>query len=261
MVFQVTADANTSSMSVDVGSDEQGNKSSAVSVVLPGSNSKEFMFGLGKSEVITGTDPVNNNFLYFGISQKVSNNWKFTGMIEFSGLKDAYSMVSTSAPIRFSQDSYYVELVPALRSIRLTTLNNKNTYVGSTALGFKSGVFLGDHFRLSGSAYSYAYSHDVSKLASFSSSLFFNEKSLILSSGLLNKSYNVEAGLDFESFSVSLGKNRSVSAIDNTTSDYIYTVFDYYLTTSWTLSALFGEYLNTPKEQNNYSSLAVSYAF
>ena len=71
MVFQVTADANTSSVSVDVGSDEQGNKSSAVSVVLPGSNSKEFMFGLGKSEVITGTDPVNNNFLYFGISQKV----------------------------------------------------------------------------------------------------------------------------------------------------------------------------------------------
>ena len=120
---------------------------------------------------------------------------------------------------------------------------------------------MGDHFRLSGSAYSYNYSHDVSKFASFASSRFFNEKSLVLSSGLLEKSYNAEAGLDFNVFSVSPGKNRSVSAIDFSNSDYVYSAFDYYLTPSWTISALLGKYLDTPEDKNNFSSLAVTYAF
>jgi hypothetical protein len=182
-------------------------------------------------------------------------------MFEFSGLKDAFTMFSASAPIRLSKESFYFEVIPALRTISLTTLNNNKVHIGSSALGLKAGVFFGDHFRLSGSAFSYSYSADVSKLANFASSYYFNENSLILSSGLLEKSYNAEAGLDFNAFSVSLGKNRSVSAIDIANFDYVYAVFDYYLTQSWTISALLGKYLDTPEEQDNYSSLAVTYAF
>lgn len=255
------ATENNSSINVDLGSDEQGNKSSAVSVVLAGNNDKEFLFGFGSSQVITGTDPVNSNFAYFGLAKKASDNWKFSGMFEYSGLKDAFTMLSASAPIRFKQNNYYMEAVPAIRSIRLTTVNNRKANISSSALGLKAGVFIGDHFRLSGSTYSYSYSHDVSKLATFASSRFFNEKTLILSTGLLKRSTNVEAGLDFTSFSVSLGKSRSVSAIDNSTSDYVYSVFDYYINPSWTVSLLLGEYLDTPKDQNNYSSIAVTYAF
>ena len=261
MTFQVLADVNDSSVSVDVGSDEQGNKSSAVSVVIAGNNRKEFMFGFGGSQVITGSDPLNHNFAYFGLSKEASDKWKFTGMFEFSGFKDAFTMFSASGPIRFSRDSFYLEAIPAIRTISLTTLNDNKVHVGSSAFGLKAGVFLGNHFRLSGSAFSYSYSHDVSKLASFASSFYFNEKSLILSSGLLEKSYNAEAGVDFNSFSVSLGKNRGVSAIDFTNSDYVYIIFDYYLSQSWTISGLLGKYLDTPENQDNYSSLAVTYAF
>lgn len=261
MVFHVMASSDSSSISVDVGSDELGNKNSAVSVSLSGNNSKKYLFGMGKSEVPTGNETINSNFVYFGISKKISEKWKMTGMIESSGLKDAFTMITTSVPVRYSQNNFYVELVPALRNIRLTTTGNKKINVVSSAFGLKSGVFLGDHFRLSGSAYSYTYSADVSKLATFASSRFFNENTLLLSSGLLNKSYNVETGLDFDSFSVSLGKNKSISAIDDSSSESIYTVFDYYLSKAWALSFLFGEYLNTPEDQNNYSSVAVSYSF
>jgi hypothetical protein len=260
VAFNSYASSNDDSVTVDLGADEQGYKSSAVSVLLT-RNNKEFMFGLGKSEVITGDDPVNNNFAYFGLSHKPRGNWKFTGMFEFSGLKDAFSMFSASAPMRLTKDSFYFEIVPAIRTISLTTLSNTKVNVKSSAFGVKAGVFLGEYFRLSGSAYSYSYSHDVSKLASFAASRFFNEKSLILSSGLLEKSYKIEAGLDFNAFSVSLGKNKSISAIDMSHSDYIYTIFDYYLNQSWTISLLLGKYLDIPTNEDNYSSLAVSYAF
>ena len=146
-------------------------------------------------------------------------------------------MYSTSLATKYSQKNYYVEFVPAIRRISLTTLSKKKINVSSSALGFKAGVYLGDHFRLSGNAYS--YSHDVSKLASFASTRYFNVKTLLLSSGLLKNSYNTEAGLDFDSFSISVGKNRSVSAIDYTNSDYVYLVADFYVSDAWGLSLLY----------------------
>ena len=258
VVFQANAE---SSVTVDVGTDEQGSKNSSVAVNLARANDKEVMFGFGTSTVRTSGDPINNNFAYFGMSKKVSKNWKVTGLVDYSGLKDTYTMVSASVPVRYIQDSYYVELVPALRSIRLSTTTKRDVNVGSSGLGIKSGVYLGKHFRLSGSAYSYTYSQDISKLTSFGRTVFFSDNTLLLSSGLLDKSYNIETGLDFESFSVSLGKNRSISAIDSTNSDYMYVVLDYYLSKSWSISALLGEYLDVPKDQNNYSSIAVSYSF
>lgn len=260
-ILTAGAASNSSSISIDIGSDEQGNKNTAVAVDLSLNNSKQIMFGMGKNEVLSGAETINNNFLYFGLSKKVSEDWKVTGMIEYSGLNDQFSMVSTSVPVRFTQDSYFLEVIPALRTISLSTLNNKNLFVSSTALGVKAGWYIGKYFRLSGSAYSYAYSRDVSKLATFTSTRYFNEKALVLSSGLLKRSYNMEAGLDFDSFSISAGKNRSVSAIDNSNSDYIYTVFDYYLSDSWSLSLLYGEYLNTPADENNYTSVSVSHSF
>ncbi len=260
-VLNAVAASNSSSISVDIGSDEQGNKNTAVAVDLSLDSTKQIMFGAGRSVVPAGAETINNNFLYFGLSKKVSEDWKVTGMIEYSGLKDQYSIVSTSVPVRFTQDTYFLEVVPAIRTISLSTLNNKKLFVSSTALGLKAGWYIGKYFRLSGSAYSYAYSRDVSKLATFQSTRYFNEKTLLLSSGLLKRSYNMETGLDFESFSISAGKNRSVSAIDNSNSDYIYTVFDYYLSDSWSLSLLYGEYLNTPADQNNYTSISVSHSF
>ena len=71
----------------------------------------------------------------------------------------------------------------------------------------------------------------------------------------------METGLDFDSFSISAGKNRSVSAIDDSSSDYIYTVFDYYISDSWSMSLLYGEYLNIPVDRNNYTSVSVSHSF
>lgn len=260
-VLNTVSASNSSSVSVEIGSDEQGNKNTTVAVDLSLDSTKQIMFGAGRSDVPTGAETINNNFLYFGLSKKLSEDWKVTGMIEYSDLKDEYSIVSTSIPVRFIQDTYFLEVVPAIRTISLSTLNNKKLFVSSTALGLKAGWYLGKHFRLSGSAYSYAYSRDVSKLATFQSTRYFNEKTLLLSSGLLKRSYNMETGLDFDSFSISAGKNRSVSAIDNSNSDYIYTVFDYYLSDSWSLSLLYGEYLNTPADQNNYTSISVSHSF
>ena len=120
-MFNAFAASKDSSVNVELGSDELGYKNSSVSVVLAGNNRKEFMFGLGSSQVITGNDPVNNNFAYFGLSKKASDKWKFTGMFEFSGLKDAFSMFSASAPIRFSQERFYIEAILAIPTISLTT--------------------------------------------------------------------------------------------------------------------------------------------
>jgi len=261
VVFSAYASSNDSSVSIDVGSDEQGNNSSSVAVKLSLNSTKQIMFGVGRTKVPAGIETINNNFHYFGLSKKVSENWKLTGMVEYSGLKDAFSMISTSVPVRFTQDNYYLEVVPALRTISLSTLNNKKLFVSSSALGFKGGWYIGKYFRLTGSAYSYAYSRDVSKLATFQSTRYFNENALLLSSGLLKRSYNMEMGLDFDSFSVSAGKNRSVSAIDNSNSDYIYTVLDYFISDSWGISLLYGEYLNTPEDRNNYTSVSVSHSF
>jgi len=259
--FNAFAESKNTTISVEVGKDEQNNTNSLMSVDMNLSNSKQLFFGAGKSKTPSGSEIIENNLAYVGLSKKFSNDWKLTGMLEYSGLKDAFSMFSASSAIRYSQDSYFLELVPAIRSIKLTTLSNKDVFISSSALGIKTGIYLGEHFRLSGNVYSYNYSQDVSKLASFASTRFFNVKTLLLSSGLLDKSYNVETGLDFDSLSFSVGKNRSVSAIDYSNSDYVYSVLDVYITDAWGLSLLYGEYLNTPEDQNNFSSLTVNYSF
>lgn len=254
------AERNTT-ISIDVGKDELGNVNSMLSADMGLKNSKRIFFGAGKNDIPSGTEIIENNLAFVGLSKKFSEQWKLTGMVEYSGLRDAFTIFSTSAAIRYSHPSVFVELVPALRRINLTTLSNKHIIVSSSALGLKAGVYIGDHFRLSANAFSYTYSRDVSQLASFASTRFFNIKTLLLSSGLLEKSYNVEMGLDFEILSVSFGKNRSVSAIDYSESDYIYTVLDYYFSDAWSMSLLYGEYQDTPPNQNNYSSLTVNYSF
>lgn len=261
MQLTVNAQVKDITISIDGGKDEQENTNSMVSVDMGLSDEKRLFFGFGKSKTPSGTEIIENNISFVGMSKNYNENWKMTGMLEFSGLKDAFTVFSTSAAFRYNQEKYYIEAVPAFRSINLTTLNDRHLIVSSTALGLKSGVFLGDHFRLTGSAYSYNYSRDVSLLASFASTRYFNVKTLLLSSGLLKKSYNVEAGLDYDSFSVSLGKNRSVSAIDESSSDYFYTSLDYYISDSWGVSVLAGEYLDTPEDQNNFSSFTVNYTF
>lgn len=57
------------------------------------------------------------------------------------------------------------------------------------------------------------------------------------------------------------GKNKSIPAIENSKSDCIYTVFDYYLPGAWCLNFLYGEYLNIPEDRNNYISVPVSHSF
>ena len=255
------ADVNDTTISVNAGSDEQNNTNSMVSVDMGLRNDKRLFFGFGKSKTPSGSNVIVNNTSFVGISKNHNENWKMTGMLEYSGLKGAFSIFSTSAAFRFNQNSFYIEAIPAFRSIKLTTLSNKNVFISGTALGLKSGVFIGKHFRLSGSAYSYNYSKDVSLLASFASTRYFNNKTLLLSSGLLEKSYNLETGLDYDSLSVSLGKNRSISAIDDSSSDYVYSALDYYISDAWGLSLMLGEYLDTPSDQNNFSSVTVNYTF
>ena len=256
--FNVYADTT---ISVDVGKDEQENTNSMLSVDTGLNKSKRLFFGAGNSKGPSGSQTVENKIAFIGMSKKMNDDWKLKGMLEYSGLRDAFTMYSTSFATKYSQENYYIEFVPAIRRISLTTLSKRKINISSSALGFKTGLFLGDHFRLSGSAYSYNYSKDVSALASFASTRYFNVKTLLLSSGLLKNSYNTEAGLDFDSFSFSVGKNRSVSAIDYSKSDYVYSVVDYYISDAWSLSLLYGEYANTPEDQNNFSSLTVNYTF
>ncbi len=260
----VSAVERNTTVSLDVGSDEQGNTNSMISVDMGLTHSKRLFFGAGKSKIpltTSGTKIIESSLAFVGLSDQFNDQWKLTGMLEYSGLRDDYTMLSTSAAMRYSHPSVFFELVSALRRINLTTLSSKHLIVSSSALGLKAGVYIGDHFRLSANAYSYTYSRDVSQLASFASTRFFNVKTLLLSSGLLEKSHNLETGLDFESLSVSIGVNRSVSAIDFNTSDYIYSVFDYYFSDAWSLSLLLGKYQDTAEDQNNFSSLTVNYSF
>ena len=248
-------------ISLDFGQDELDNTSSILSVDMDLENSKRLFWGLGKNKTFLANKFIENNISFIGLSKKMNDDFKITGMLELSGLKDAFTIFSTSAGVRYSQNYFYIELVPALRKVTLTTLSNREVKLSSTALGFKAGFFIGEHFRLSGSTYRYDYSRNVSVLSSFASTQFFNTQTLALSSSLLSESYNVEAGLDYDSFSVSLGKNSSISAIDNSSIDYAYSVLDYFLSDTWGLSLLFGKYLDTPANQDNYTSVTISYSF
>ena len=259
--FSIFAESGDTTISLDIGKDEQNNTNSLVSADVGLSDTQRLFFGLGKSKIPSGSTTIESNLAFIGVSKRYDEDWKLSGTIESSGLKGAYTMFSTIAGIRYSKDSYYVEFAPGLRRITLTTLSKRRLIVSSAALGIKAGVFVGEHFRLSGNIYNYSYSEDVSKLASFASTRFFNVKTLLLSSGLLKKSFNLETGLDYDKFSVSIGKNTSVSAIDNTSSDYVYSVLDYYFSDAWGVSVLFGKYLNTPSDQDNYTSLTVNYTY
>lgn len=74
ITFSVFASSNESSFSVDVGSDEQGNKSSLIAVDLSLDSVKNIMFGAGRTNVPVGAETVVNNFLYFGLSKKISDD-------------------------------------------------------------------------------------------------------------------------------------------------------------------------------------------
>lgn len=255
------ADSGNTILSIDVGSDEQDNKNSMLSVDLELKDSKHFFLGVGKSKIPSGTTVIESNQSFIGLSKKYDNNVKVTGMLEYTGLRNAFTLFSAGTAIRYSGKDYFAEIVPALRTITLTTRSNNKITLSSSVVGIKIGGFVGQYFRLSGSAYSYNYSRDVSRLASFASTRYFNVKTLLLSSGLLKNSNNLEAGLDFKYFSVSIGKNSSTSAIDYKKSDYVYTVADVYISKALSLSILYGKYLDTPEDQNNYSSLTFNYAF
>lgn len=255
------ADSGNTILSIDVGRDEQDNKNSMLSADVELKNTKHLFWGLGKSKIPSGTTVIESNQSYIGLSKKYDDDLKVTGMLESTGLRNAFNMLSVSSLIRYNSKDYFAELVPALRTITLTTLSNNKITLSSSVIGIKIGGFMGQHFRLSGSAYLYNYSRDVSRLASFASTRYFNVKTLLLSSGLLKKSNNLEAGLDFKRISVSIGKNSSTSAIDYKKSDYIYTVADVILSKAFSLSILYGKFLDTPEDQNNYSSLTLNYAF
>ena len=255
------ASENNSSISVELGRDEQGNKNSFVGVDLALEDEKRALFGFGKSEVPTSGGPINSNLFYFGVSKKQSKNWKVTGMMEFLGQKDLFTTSSIIAPIRYSQNDYFLEVIPGWRNIALTTSSKKKVLISSQSFGLKAGLYAGDHFRVSTSAYSFSYSKNVAALSSpFIYNLFYDQ-TLSLSAGLLSKSYNLEVGLDYDSFFWSLGSNRSISAIDNSISDYVYTSFDYLLSDKWSVGLLYGKYLKAPVDLDSYSSLNVSYMF
>lgn len=260
-IFAAAAEQNLTTISLNIGKDELNNTNSMASVDKELSDTERLFFGFGKSKIPSGTETIESSLMFVALSSKFSKSLKLTGTLESSGLKGAYTMFSTGAGIQYRQDNFFVEFAPALRRINLTTLSNRKLLTTSIAIGFKAGLFLGENFRLTASSYSYSYSRDVSKLTSFSSARFFDVKTLLLSSGLLTKSNNLEAGLDFDSFSISAGKNTSISALDNTSSDYIYSVIDYYFSTAWSASLLFGKYVGVPADQDNYSSLTVNYSF
>ena len=252
---------NKSSISVEIGRDEQGNKNSLVAVNLALDDEKNALFGFGKSEVPTSNELINSNLFYFGVSKKQSKNWKVTGMMEYAGQKDFFTTFSLSAPIRYSQNDYFLEVIPGWRNITLNTNFKKKVLISSQTLGLKAGLYAGEHFRVSGSVYSFTYNRNVAALSSPVIYNLFNDKTLSLSGGLLSKSYNLETGLDYDSFSWSLGSSRSISAIDNSSSDYIYTTFDYILSDKWSVGLLYGKYLKAPLDFDNYSSINVNYQF
>lgn len=257
----LASNERNTTLSIEAGKDESGNRNTMISADIRLNATQNVFFGAGSSEVPSGSVIIKNNQAYGGFSNKFSDKWKITGILDYSGLKDAFTMVSISAGMKFSIPVFYLELVPAYRRIKLTTLNNRHVFINSGGLGVKSGVYLGDHFRLSGSAYTYNYSRDVSLLASFASTRFFSTNTLLLSSGLLEETKNIETGLDFTNFSLSLGRNKSISAIDFSESNYGYIVFDYYFSDAWSMSIFAGKYDDTPEDQDNFSSLTVSYAF
>ncbi len=252
---------NASSFNLEMGNDEQGSSSSAVAVDISMSTKRDFLIGAGSTEVPATSTTLNSNFLYFGLRNQVSNSTSVTGMLEFSGVKGSFTMTSLSVPIRSSNDNGYFEFSPGFRNIRLTTTTKKQVLTTSTALGVKAGIYAGKHLRFGGSYFTYGYTRDVSKLSSFFATRYFNMDTLQLSSGLLKNLFSIDAGLDFEKFSVSVGKNTSISAIDNTTTEYVYTTLDYYISDRWGVGLLFGKYLNTPADQDNYTSVNLNYFY
>ena len=101
--LNVFAEPTRSFISIDVGKDEQANTSSAVSVDLALEDSKQVMFGFGQSEIPAGSQSIDNDFVFLGVSNKVIKQWKIAGMLEYSGLKNAFTIASISIPVRYSK--------------------------------------------------------------------------------------------------------------------------------------------------------------
>lgn len=258
----VQASELNSFINIEVGSDEQGNKNSAIAVVLGMDDGSEVEFGLGRSEIPLQTnDKTNSHFIYIGLTDSLNEDWNVGVTLDSSGQRNAYTQLAVNVPFTYSQDNYSIGFVPVFRNLVLTTNQNNKVRINSPGLGIKGSIYPGDHFRFSASFYGYRYSRDVSKLASFGIARFFSEKTLLLSSGVLKSSANLEAGLDFESWSVSLGRYASVSAIDNSRSTTGYLVLDFYLSDAWTVSVSGGRYDDVPADEDSYSSLAVNYRF
>ena len=51
-------------------------------------DSKQVMFGFGQSEIPAGAETIDNELVFFGVSNKVTEQWKIAGMLEYSGLKN-----------------------------------------------------------------------------------------------------------------------------------------------------------------------------
>ena len=262
MVSFTHAENLNSSVNLGLGTDEQGNRNSSISVVIGYEDGKDVEFGAGSTEVpLLDATKTTSSYVYIGVSDKLNEDWRIGGTVESSGQRRAYNQLSINLPFTYQQDNYSIGLVPVFRHFTLTTKTNKKVRVTSPGFGLKGSIYPGDHFRFSGSIYNYNYSNDVSQLANFAISRFFSEKTLLLSSGFLKSSANLEAGLDFEAWSISLGRNTSVSAIDASRSNTRYLALDFYLARRWTLSLTGGQYEGAPSDEDNFSSVAVDYRF
>ncbi len=256
-----TITAQADSVSLESGVDEQGNHSIAFASSHAIEKKQTLLLGLGTTTLPGASGTISNNYVYAGLRYQRSKTLDMTGMLEYSGRNGSFTLFSASLPVRYSGRQAYIEFSPAYRSIRLNTTNGRIIDSSGSVLGIKTGVFVGQHLRLSGSAFAYQYSRDVSKLSSVLAARFLSLDTLQLSSGLLKNLYTIEAGLDFENTALTAGKNRSISAIDNSETNYLYLSMDYYLSQTWSVGLLFGKYLDTPADQDNYLSFNVSYLY
>ena len=260
-ITTMASEKTPSNMTFEYGEDEQNGSSRLLDVNLALKTGGQFLFGFGEDNQKTSTGQIDSGFIYLGIGSNPRKPLSVKALIEYSGKEDQLTVLSGSLPITSKDENTTITFTPVYRLIDIYTLGNKKINVTSPAYGLTGTVYIGNYARLMGSAFYYDYSRNVGALTNFIIYRNFSQPTLLQASSLLDRKYLIETGMDYETFGWSVGWSNSISAVDKMESEYVYATMDVFLSEVWSVSATYGEYLDTPEQEDNFTAIALTYAF
>lgn len=180
----------------------------------------------------------------FGLASDPSDRFSIGLDYEFWGLKNELTVNNFYLPLQFNFKHWVIGFRPGRGEVRaksLQILGQTREYTADDKIWGATITYLGfKRWRLRTDYEQHRYSEDISRMAGRFISLIFSDATLGLASSLQKNIFSLTTSREFSLLDVSVDITHSESAFDNSRSNTVSLIIDYFLRENFMLSSLAG---------------------